>query len=115
MPEKPKELANLARIGKLVVEAGTVAEIESLLRSGKERLVDARWQIFALAEHFTPPSFMRHPNWRNSFLCAIISHYSGVKLPLCATKGANAQTNLPNRARRSAEGGRPVAHRRFDR
>ena len=41
MPEKSKELANLARIGKLAVEPGTPGEIKGLLTSGGERLADA--------------------------------------------------------------------------
>ena len=42
MPEKSKELANLARIGKLAPEPGTPGEIKGLLASGSERLADAR-------------------------------------------------------------------------
>ncbi len=52
MPEKPKELANLARIGKLVIEPGTPGEIEGLLMSGTERLTDARNEGLALSSRF---------------------------------------------------------------
>jgi len=47
-----KELANLARIGKLVVEPGTSAEINGLLTSGGERLADARNEALALSSRF---------------------------------------------------------------
>ncbi len=52
MPEKPKELANLARIGKLVIEPGSPGEIQGLLKSGTERLVDARNEGLALSSRF---------------------------------------------------------------
>lgn len=52
MAEKPKELANLARIGKLKVEVGTPAEINGLLTSGGERLADARNERLALSSRF---------------------------------------------------------------
>ena len=39
MPEKSKELANLARIGKLAVESGTRGEIAQL-RDGNSSLVE---------------------------------------------------------------------------
>jgi hypothetical protein len=46
------ELANLARIGKLAVEAGTPGEIKGLLTSGTERLTDARNDSLALSSRF---------------------------------------------------------------
>lgn len=52
MPEKSKELANLARIGKLAVESGTPGEIKGLLTSGSERLADARNEGLALSSRF---------------------------------------------------------------
>ncbi len=52
MAEKSKELANLARIGKLAVEAGTAGEISGLLISGSERLADARNEGLALSSRF---------------------------------------------------------------
>ncbi len=52
MTEPRKELANLARIGKLSVESGTPGEIEGLLKSGRERLADARLQNLALSSRF---------------------------------------------------------------
>ncbi len=52
MPEKSKELANLARIGKLAAEPGTPREINGLLTSGRERLADARNQALALSSRF---------------------------------------------------------------
>lgn len=52
MPEKPKELANLARIGKLAEEPGTPSEIKGLLTSGSERLADARNEGLALSSRF---------------------------------------------------------------
>ncbi len=52
MPEKPKELANLARIGKLVIEPGSPGEIQGLLKSGAERLRDARNEGLALSSRF---------------------------------------------------------------
>lgn len=52
MVEKSKELANLARIGKLAVEPGTPGEIKGLLTSGSERLADARNEGLALSSRF---------------------------------------------------------------
>lgn len=52
MTERSKELANLARIGKLAVEPGTAAEIAGLLKSGGERLADARVKTLALSSRF---------------------------------------------------------------
>lgn len=52
MPEKPKELANLARIGKLAIETGTPGEISGLLTSGSERLADAQREDLALSSRF---------------------------------------------------------------
>jgi hypothetical protein len=52
LPENSKELANLARIGKLAVEAGTPAEIKGLLTSGTERLADARNEKLAQSSRF---------------------------------------------------------------
>ena len=52
MPEKSKELANLARIGKLAAEPGTPGEIKGLLTSGSERLADARNKGLALSSRF---------------------------------------------------------------
>lgn len=52
MPEKSKELANLARIGKLKEEPGTPSEIKGLLTSGTERLADARNESLALSSRF---------------------------------------------------------------
>jgi hypothetical protein len=52
LPEKPKELANLARIGKLAVEPGAPGEIQGLLKSGAERLADARNEGLALSSRF---------------------------------------------------------------
>lgn len=52
MAEKPKELANLARIGKLAEEPGTAGEIKGLLVSGAERLKDARNERLALSSRF---------------------------------------------------------------
>ena len=52
MAEQSKELANLARIGKLTVEAGTAGEISGLLTSGSERLADARNEGLALSSRF---------------------------------------------------------------
>ncbi|MHB1567339.1 MAG: hypothetical protein ACYCXG_11625 [Acidiferrobacter sp.] len=52
MAEKSKELANLARIGKLAVEPGTHGEIKDLLTSGTERLADARNESLALSSRF---------------------------------------------------------------
>jgi hypothetical protein len=45
-------LANLARIGKLAAEPGAAAEIAGLLRSGRERLQDARNEYLALSSRF---------------------------------------------------------------
>ncbi len=52
MAEKSRELANLARIGKLAVEPGTGGEIKGLLISGTERLADARKEVLALSSRF---------------------------------------------------------------
>lgn len=52
MPEKSKELANLARIAKLAIEPGTPGEIKGLLTSGSERLADARNEGLALSSRF---------------------------------------------------------------
>jgi hypothetical protein len=52
LPEKSKELANLARIGKLSAEPGTAGEIRGLLTSGSERLADARNEGLALSSRF---------------------------------------------------------------
>ena len=52
MAEPPKELANLARIGKLAVEPGTRSELDGLLSSGSERLTDARNDSLALSSRF---------------------------------------------------------------
>jgi len=52
LPEKSKELANLARVGKLAIESGTHGEIKGLLTSGSERLADARNEGLALSSRF---------------------------------------------------------------
>lgn len=52
MPEISKELANLARIGKLAVEPATPGEIKGLMTSGSERLADARNEELALSSRF---------------------------------------------------------------
>ena len=52
MTETPGELANLARVGKLAMEPGTRGEMDGLLRSGTERLADARNQGLALSSRF---------------------------------------------------------------
>jgi len=52
LPEKSKELANLARIGKLAIESGAPGEIKGLLTSGNERLADARNEGLALSSRF---------------------------------------------------------------
>jgi hypothetical protein len=52
LADTPKELANLARIGKLAAEPGTPDEIEGLLASGGERLVDAQNESLALSSRF---------------------------------------------------------------
>lgn len=52
MPEKSRELANLARIGKLAVEPGAPGEINGLLTSGGEQLADARNEGLALSSRF---------------------------------------------------------------
>ena len=52
MAESSKELANLARIGKLAVEPGTRGELDGLLTSGSERLADARNEGLALSSRF---------------------------------------------------------------
>lgn len=52
MAKKSKELANLAGIGKLAVEPGTRGEVNGLLTSGSERLVDARNEGLALSSRF---------------------------------------------------------------
>jgi hypothetical protein len=45
-------LANLAHIGKLAAEPSAAAEIAGLLRSGRERLQDARNEHLALSSRF---------------------------------------------------------------
>ncbi len=52
MADKPKELANLARIGKLAAELGTASEIKGLLASGSARLTDARNESLSLMSRF---------------------------------------------------------------
>ena len=52
MPERSKELANLARAGKLAAESGTPSEIKGLLISGSERLTDAGNNGLALSSRF---------------------------------------------------------------
>jgi len=52
LADKSKELANLARIGKLAAEPGTAAEIKGLLVSGSARLTDARNESLALMSRF---------------------------------------------------------------
>ena len=52
MPEQSKELANLARIGKLSAEPGAPGEIKGLLTSGSERLADAGNESLALSSRF---------------------------------------------------------------
>jgi hypothetical protein len=52
LADSPKELATLARIGKLAVEPGSPNEIEGLLASGGERLVDAQNESLALSSRF---------------------------------------------------------------
>jgi hypothetical protein len=52
LPEKSKELANLARISKLKEEPGTPGEIKGLLTSGTERLADARNGSLAMSSRF---------------------------------------------------------------
>jgi hypothetical protein len=52
LADKSKELANLARIGKLAAEPGTAAEIKGLLASGSARLTDARNESLALMSRF---------------------------------------------------------------
>ena len=52
MAESSKELANLARIGKLAVEPGTRGELDGLLTAGSERLADARNESLALSSRF---------------------------------------------------------------
>jgi hypothetical protein len=52
LPEESKELANLARVGKLAAEQGTPGEIKGLLTSGSERLADARKEGLALSSRF---------------------------------------------------------------
>jgi len=52
LAETSKELANLARIGKLAVEPGARSEFEGLLTSGSERLADARNEGLALSSRF---------------------------------------------------------------
>jgi len=47
-----KELANLARIGKLTAEPGDPGEIAGLIASGTERLQDARNEQLALSSRF---------------------------------------------------------------
>ena len=52
MPEKARELENLARVGKLAAEPGAPGEINGLLTSGSERLADARNENLALSSRF---------------------------------------------------------------
>ena len=52
MTDTARELANLARVGKLAAESGTAAEIAGLLASGAERLGDARNDGLALSSRF---------------------------------------------------------------
>ena len=52
MADRPKELANLARIGKLAIEPGTAGEINGLLTSGSEQLADARNESLAMSSRF---------------------------------------------------------------
>jgi len=52
LPDKSKELANLARIGKLTAEPGAPSEITGPLTSGSERLADARNEGLALSSRF---------------------------------------------------------------
>ena len=52
MADKPKELANLARIGKLAAEPGTAGEVKGLLTSGGEQLADARNESLAMSSRF---------------------------------------------------------------
>lgn len=52
MAEPHRELANLARIGKLAAEPGAPGEIRGLLTSGSERLTDARNEGLALSSRF---------------------------------------------------------------
>ncbi len=52
MAEPHRELANLARIGKLAAEPGAPGEIQGLLTSGSERLTDARNEGLALSSRF---------------------------------------------------------------
>lgn len=52
MTDKPQEIANLARIGKLAIESGAPIEIKGLLTSGSERLKDARNEKLALSSRF---------------------------------------------------------------
>lgn len=52
MAEGQRELANLAKIGKLAVEPGAPSEIAGLLVSGRERLRDARNETLALSSRF---------------------------------------------------------------
>lgn len=52
MPEKSTKLGNLARVGKLAVEPGALGEIKGLLKSGSERLADARNESLALSSRF---------------------------------------------------------------
>jgi len=52
LAEASKELANLARIGKLAVEPGSRSELEGLFNSGTERLADARNESLALSSRF---------------------------------------------------------------
>jgi hypothetical protein len=48
----PERLANLVRIGKLVLEPAAPGEIEGLVVSGSERLADARNESLALSSRF---------------------------------------------------------------
>jgi hypothetical protein len=46
------ELENLAHIGKLAAEAPTAREFSGLLRSGSDRLDDAKREVLSLASRF---------------------------------------------------------------
>lgn len=52
MAETSKELVNLERLRKLTPESGTRGEITGLLKSGGERLADARKEGLALSSRF---------------------------------------------------------------
>jgi len=52
LTDTSRELANLARIGKLAAEPGDPGEIAGLIDSGSERLKDARNEQLALSSRF---------------------------------------------------------------